>query len=264
MAPADLTIPISASPAAPPEARRLSDADLRAIERHNRRVGGRAQRIASRLFMVYVVGPVAFLLVRLAFRVRVTGREALAGCLPHAIFAFRHFYEWDPFVICFATLWTRSILRPQVQPLTLAGPVWLRTRARRAASWLFGLVGAGSRRESGLERAIEVLRAPAAATVSIAPTGPIGRARRYEVKRGIGRLAVACPEVPVYAVAVSGLADVRLGLGLLLRRPVVTIRFAAPFRGREVAGETEDERVSDVCERIRRSWEELERGGAAG
>ncbi len=231
-----------------------------AFARHNERIGRYPQRLIEHLYVVYLVGPILWLLVRLAFRVRVENVQAVLDAGPRMILAFRHFHEWDPVVVYFGSAWPHSLLRPSLHPMTLVGPFWMRGRMMRGVSYVLGNIGVArgaGRGQSGLAQAARLLSRPSRMTVGVAPTGPIGRARDYEVKPGIGYLALDVPEVPVVPISVQGVQDVRLGARLFLRRPVVTIRVGEPFRARDLGG-SEDERVAEVCRRIRAEWDRLE------
>jgi 1-acyl-sn-glycerol-3-phosphate acyltransferase len=230
------------------------------LSRHNERIGRFPQRLVEHLYVVYLMGPILWLLVRLAFRIRVENVGTVLAAGPRKILAFRHFHEWDPIVVYFGSAWLHSLLRPSLHPMTLVGPFWMRRRWMRVISYLLGNIGVArgaGRGQSGLAQAARLLSGRSRMTVGIAPTGPIGRARDYEVKPGIGYLALDVPEVPVVPISVEGVQDVRLGLGVFLRRPVVTIRVGAPFRAGDISG-SEDERVAAVCGRIRAEWERLE------
>jgi 1-acyl-sn-glycerol-3-phosphate acyltransferase len=231
------------------------------LERHNRRIGKLWQRLLHRFLAVYVLGPWIYLWVRLSFRVRAMGTEHLRACSPHAIYAFRHFYEWDPFLTFFGSAWTRSLRRPHLHPNALVGHFWVKTRVRRAIATALGLLAlprGGGPRNQAIERASELLRRAEAGTVSIAPTGPIGESQFFDIRPGIGWLAAACPDVPVVPVTLLGVQGVRPGLGLFFRRPRVTIAFGRPFLAREIAGRTFDERVEGICRRVGEEWARLE------
>ncbi len=241
--------------------RTVSPESMAAIDRHNARIGARLQSAVQQLLLVYLAGPLIYLAVRLAFRIRLVGQDILRENFDRAIYAFRHYYEWDPFVPWFAAFWRVALLRPHLHPKTLAGHFWIKTRIRRAFSYLAGVLavthGAG-RNQSGLGRASELLSGGRPVTIAIAPTGPIRESRSYEVKPGVAWLALDNPDVPVIPVDVVGLQGVRPGLSLFWRRPVVMVALGRPFCGRDATGAREEERISHICERIREAWERAE------
>ncbi len=230
---------------------------LAVVDRYNRGIGTLTQKIVAHLLVVYVAGPILWLLLRLAFRVRVENAGHLDTIGPRAIFAFRHFYEWDPFVTYIGAAWSRSLRRPSLHPHVMAGKYWMRRRWLRATSYAVGIIGLVPGDRTGLARAGSLLASGDAVTIAIAPTGPVGRRRTYEVKPGVGQLMVAVPDVPVVPVSLEGLQDLRFSLATFLRRPPLTIRLGQPFRARDVAGSGEAA-VAEICGRIRREWESLE------
>lgn len=241
---------------------RLASPELRArIDAHNARIGRAWQRVLHYAVVVYLVGPILYLLIRLAFRIRVVGAEILDEVGRHGIFAFRHYYEWDPFISYFGAVWTRSLRRPYLHPSALTGHFWMKSAVRRGFSCVLGTLGiarGSGRGQSGLRRAVELLEEERPAFVGIAPTGPIGNSPRYEVKPGVGWLAADCPQTPVIPFTCVGLQGTRLGLSLFLRRPVVTIALGRPFRAADLDAPTDAARVLAVCARIEAEWRRLE------
>jgi 1-acyl-sn-glycerol-3-phosphate acyltransferase len=251
-----LTLPIASSVGREAGAARL---DTSQLVQHNQRIGTRPQRLAEWLFTVYVVGPLLWALVRLAFRVRVENAGVLDRLGGRAIFAIRHFHEWDAVVLFYGAAWTRALRRPYLHPNTLVGPFWSRGRWQRFISFFFGNIAVG-RGPSGLRRAGELLGDRRPFTIGIAPTGPIGLATRYEIKPGVAALALAAPAVPVISISIAGVQGVRLGPSLFWRRPRVTIRLAEPFHVGELPAGDDEERAERLRERIRADWERLEGG----
>jgi 1-acyl-sn-glycerol-3-phosphate acyltransferase len=233
-----------------------------ALERHNRRVGSPPQRLLHRLVALYLLGPVIYLALRVLFRVRVSGRDQVERAGPRAILAYRHFYEWDPFVTFYAGLYIPYVVtRPYMRPILLAGQFWTRTRLRRALSLLVGVMGlarGSGREQSALRRARELLDSGRPVTIAVAPTGPIGKRREYEVRPGVAQLAVDAADVPVVPVTTLGVQDLRLGDLLLLRRPVLEVRFGAAFRARDFGDAELADRLTGITERIRDCWDCLE------
>lgn len=230
------------------------------INRHNLRIGTFVQRWLGNLYCVYLIGPIMYLLCRLAFRIRVENRRGFTGVGPRVILAFQHYYEWDPLVIYFGAAWVSSLARPSLHPNTISGPFWVSNPFVRTFAYLMGSIavarGAG-RGQSGLAQAAKILNSPYPATIAIAPTGPIGTRRDYEVKPGVAYVALDAPEVPVVPVVVTGLAGVKLNLGIFFRRPRVTIAIGEKIRAADVEG-SEDERVQALCNHIRGEWERIE------
>ncbi len=229
---------------------------VRAVERHNRRIGGRIQTVIQKLLLGYVLSAFAYLALRLLFRVRVLGKERLSELREGAIFAFRHFFEWDPFLSCYAIFFPRNLLRPRFVPVVLGGHFWMRTRARRAFAWLCGILGlvrSRGERQIAFDRAVELVGRRKQA-IAMFPTGPIGRSRTYDVRPGVGWLALRAPEAPVIPVSVHGLQSVTLWDVLRLRRPAVTIALGEEIRASELASLPKEERVEAICEWIRTQW----------
>jgi 1-acyl-sn-glycerol-3-phosphate acyltransferase len=230
------------------------------IDRHNRRIGTVVQRWLGNVYCVYLLGPIMYLLIRLAFRIRVENRRGFTGVGPRLILAFQHYYEWDPLVVYFGAAWVHSLARPSLHPNTISGPFWVSNVLVRSFAYLMGSIavarGAG-RGQSGLAQAAKLLTSRFPATVAIAPTGPVGARRDVEIKPGVAYVALDAPEVPVVPVAVTGLAGVKLDLGIFFRRPKVTIAIGEALRAADVAG-SEDERVASLCNHIRAEWERLE------
>ncbi len=251
-APALAVLP-SAAVVDPPEE---TSPELERVARYNRGVGSPGQRLVHRLVVAFLVGPVMWLFLRMAFRLRVEGTEHLRG--ERLILAYRHFYEQDPLLLYFGALWARALRRPALHPSFVTGTFWLETRFRRAVSYVGGSLALVPGDPSWLRRARELLAEGKSATIAIAPTGPIGEARSYVVKPGVARLAADVPDAIVVPVTVEGLQGLRFGPSLFWRRPRITIKLGAPFRGADVGGEG-PEQIAAICRRVRREWELLEK-----
>jgi 1-acyl-sn-glycerol-3-phosphate acyltransferase len=228
-----------------------------AVRRHNRRIGTTLHALVSKFWSVYLVGPLVGLLARALLRIRIVHANRLDEAGGAVILAARHFFEWDPFLTYYTVLWPKALACPRLSPTTFAGQYWMRTRLRRVLSWLFGIMGVirgqGSR-QTAIERAAEMISAGRREVFGIFPTGPIGRRREYQVKSGVGYLALRAPEVPVIPVAVTGVQQLTLGAVLRLARPEVTIVLGEPIRACEVEGATEEERVAAICTHVAASW----------
>jgi 1-acyl-sn-glycerol-3-phosphate acyltransferase len=245
-------------------------ATIEAIESHNRTVGTRVQRFTQALVKVFLLGPIFFACLRALLRVRVVNARRLSSIIPQrkVIYACRHFYEWDPFIMFYGAGWTRALRAPWLDPVVFAGHFWMKTRLRRLVSWLLGLIGVIRNQglgQYGLERVSELLGSPRPMAVAVCPTGPIGRSECYEVKPGIAQLALANPEVTIQPITFVGIQHLRFRSLWRLRRPPVTIAFCEPFRAADVKGATPEERIHGICAEIARRWtdEELRLGAAA-
>jgi hypothetical protein len=243
-----------------------------AIVRLNRSIDWVPRRFLAWILSAWVMGPLGVLWVRLNFRVRNAVPDLKASmAIPGAatpfgdrvILAVQHYYEWDAALPYCMLLWPYSLLRPGFLPLLTAGDFWSRNPFMRAIAWLFGLLCfvPGREPEDGAMRILATLfsrRSNLAAVIY--PTGPIGRRTRFILQRGIGWLALEQPDVPIVPIAFGGVRDLRLRDMILLKRPVLSLRQGRPFRGRDIAGATRDERETAVCDEIARQWRELEKG----
>lgn len=232
---------------------------IETLERHNARVGSWLQRMLHRIVWVWLLSPLAYLLLRALFRVRVEGKQHLAPLGGRAIYAFRHYWEWDPFVVYYLLLFPRGVFQTHLVPVSLVGRFWMRTRLRRAFAWWCGLLGLVPRAEpeGAIARAADLLRSWRRLTVAIFPTGPTGRAANYEVKPGVGYLAARCPEVPVVPVWVDGPQHMSWRSVLLLKRPPLTIRVCPSFTAAELAGGSAEQRAHAISERVAKEWEKV-------
>jgi 1-acyl-sn-glycerol-3-phosphate acyltransferase len=231
------------------------------IHRYNETIGSRLHRFVQKLFLLWICGPIITVLMRIFCRVQVIGVERLDS-LGSGIIAARHFYEWDPAFFYTAALWTRAFFRTSLTPLTLAGHFWTKTRPRRIISWCMGIMGVvrgEGLNQGAVARAAELVKESRASFISIFPTGPIGRSRTYDVKPGVGYLALRCPDVPVIPVTIVGLQELELRSVLRLERPLITIVFGTPFTATEVDAATDAARIEAICDRIGSSWSLAER-----
>jgi 1-acyl-sn-glycerol-3-phosphate acyltransferase len=249
-----------------PNGRPSTPLDPRVLEtllRHNRRIGSRAQRLIGQCFFVYFLGPIAFLLVRSLTRARTHGLAHFdAVKRGHVILAVQHFYEWDPIISFYASIWMRSLVRPHLAGHSIAGSFWTRTRFRRTVSWVFGILGlarGAGPGQSAFVRAGEIFARERPPTLlCVYPTGPIGRRRSCEIGPAAGYLANAAPHVPILPAAVIGLQEATWLDVLTLRRPRLTVVFGAPFRGSDLAAMAEDARVATITDRVQKAWDEAE------
>jgi 1-acyl-sn-glycerol-3-phosphate acyltransferase len=232
------------------------------ILRHNRAIGSPVQSIVSRWLMTYVLGTAFAIGMRIFFRLKIVHHTPMRSLDRKVIFAARHFYEWDPFFSLTALAWRDALRRPGIVPCTVAGDFWFRSPILRATLWFLNILCLVRDREpagGAMSRVAEMLADRPSVTALLFPTGPIGRSKAYRVKPGIGWLAQERPDVQIVPVTMIGLQDVRLRDVLLLRRPPLTVAAGRPFRGRDVAGATRDERELAACRRIDEEWQVMER-----
>jgi 1-acyl-sn-glycerol-3-phosphate acyltransferase len=243
---------------------RIDPALEKTMTAHNERIGTRGQVLVQRVLILLVLGPIAWLLVRILFSVRVVGRHHFGAIERHAILAVQHYFEWDPILSFYVAAYSSSFRRPQLVAQSLASSLWVRTRAARMVSLLLGVMGLSrglGPTQSAMERAARLLSSARPVVIVTYPTGPIGRRKEAELRPGVGHLTLRCPDLPVLPITLTGVQDLHLRDVLLLRRPPVTVVVGPAFRAREVEGETYDARVEAVCQRIARAWREGEAVG---
>jgi 1-acyl-sn-glycerol-3-phosphate acyltransferase len=83
--------------------------------------------------------------------------------------------------------------------------------------------GAGD--TAALDRAVEALGR--GEMIGVFPEGTLSRGTELRARRGVSRLALACPGVPVVLVAVTGSSDLKR----FPKRPRVTVEFFEPSDG---------------------------------
>jgi 1-acyl-sn-glycerol-3-phosphate acyltransferase len=236
--------------------RALTGEMLKALDRHNGRVGTLAQTLVHRFVFLFLVGPIVYPLLRLFFRVELRGaerRKFMSG--RSMIYAVRHNHEWDPFVTWTVACWRPALRHWSMVNLSTAGPFWVKTRFRRFVSWCLGVMGLQKGRghdQSAITRFAE-LDQRGRFSISIFPTGPLGRAASYRLGAGVAHLAMRCPDVPLMPVSLLGLSHVRLRDVLLFKRPPVTVVLGESFTAREILGSTEV-RINSICQRIEDAW----------
>lgn len=232
---------------------------LTAIDRHNARLGGRVQRAAQVAAWLLLVGPLCHVLLRLLFRVRVTGAEHMLRVRGPSIFAAEHFWEWDSLAVWCLAVWPRAWGRRHLVPYPFVGGPWVATRLRRMGSWVLGLPGlargVGAERQSAyaLARRIASGPPPPPAFV-ICPTGALGREAEGRLHAGVAHLADCAPAMAVHPVALTGFRSLRLAEVLQLGRPVIGIHIGAPFT---VEGVPDDAARRALLERIAGDWRSL-------
>jgi 1-acyl-sn-glycerol-3-phosphate acyltransferase len=234
-----------------------------AVIRHNERIGTRLQHFFQILLLQYLVGPIVWIGLKILFRVEVIGAEKVLAFKPKGILAVRHFFEWDPLVNFYSSVWRFSFGRHQFLAASLASPFWTRSWLRRAFAWLLGVMSFVPEHEpdkGALDRAARLLESDAKLAIAIYPTGPVGRKKNYEIRYGVGYLATRCPDVPVLPITVMGLQDIKLREVLGFRRPRIRLLFGEVFYGREFADGSLIEKQNAVCQRIGAQWRGMEEG----
>ena len=147
----------------------------------------------------------------------------------------------DPLAIAEVMMWRER----QVRFLAKAS-LW---RWRITAAILDRIAQIPIRRGTGdagaLDAAVAALRRGEA--VGIFPEGTFSRGRSLRARRGVARLARACPEVPVVLAAVEG----GTALTRFPRRPRVTVELFLPAAGQARADEPPAELAQRLLDEIR-------------
>lgn len=196
---------------------------------HNRRIGGSWQRRVSVGLLLYTLGPFIKIMIHCFFRVETVNARVYERLHGQCIWAFRHFFEWDPFLIFYGGLFLPAFFRPRLLPYFIAGKFWMKSPLRRSLSWGLGLIGVEPRTgadQSGMRAAVSVLQKNGG--IAIAPTGPRGHSTTYRLQPGVGRLSEIVPDAPVVPIALVGVRELRWVDVLTFRRPCVSIRFGEP------------------------------------
>jgi 1-acyl-sn-glycerol-3-phosphate acyltransferase len=159
-------------------------------------------------------------------RLEVRGLENLPARGPILIVS-NHDAWLDPLVILESMMWKGRQLR-----FLAKASLW------KFEPFAWVLDGAGQipiRRGEGdlaaIESAVDSLADGEA--IGIFPEGTLSRGQELRARRGVARLALACPETPVVLVAVQGGTDVKR----FPRRPRVKIEFFQPQGGQAKPGE---------------------------
>jgi 1-acyl-sn-glycerol-3-phosphate acyltransferase len=148
-----------------------------------------------------------------------------------------------------------------LDPLVILESMMWRSRQLRflakASLWNFGpfawiLDGAGQipiRRGESDSAAIEAAVAALGSgeAIGIFPEGTLSRGEELRARRGVARLALACPEVPVVLVAVEGGTDLKR----FPKRPRVKIEFFVPAGGQARPGEDPGDLAGRLLREIR-------------
>lgn len=173
-------------------------------------------------------------------RLEVRGLENLPLEGP-ALIVSNHDSWLDPLVMVEAMMWRKRQLR-----FLAKSTLW----KSRIAAWI--LDGAaqipirrGESDTAALEVAVEALGR--GEMIGVFPEGTLSRGENLRARRGISRLARACPEVPVVLVAVEGGTDLKR----FPKRPRVRIEFFAPAGGQPRPDEDSAELAQRLLDEIR-------------
>lgn len=173
-------------------------------------------------------------------RLEVRGLENLPVSGP-ALIVSNHDSWLDPLVIIEAMMWRQRQLR-----FLAKSTLW---KSRLLAWILDGAAQIPIRRGesdlAALEAAIGAL--DAGETIGVFPEGTLSRGEKLRARRGVARLALARPDVPVVLVAVEG----GTRLKRFPQRPVVTIEFFAPAGGQARPGEDPAELAQRLLDEVR-------------
>ena len=173
-------------------------------------------------------------------RLEVRGLENLPLEGP-ALIVSNHDSWLDPLVMVEAMMWRERQLR-----FLAKSTLW----ESRILAWI--LDGAaqipirrGESDTAALEVAVEALGR--GEMIGVFPEGTLSRGENLRARRGISRLARACPEVPVVLVAVEGGTDLKR----FPKRPRVRIEFFTPAGGQSRPDEDAAELAQRLLDEIR-------------
>jgi 1-acyl-sn-glycerol-3-phosphate acyltransferase len=176
-------------------------------------------------------------------RLEVVGIENLPKSGP-ALVVSNHDSWLDPLAIIEAMMW-----RPRQLRFLAKASLW---KSRILAWILDGAAQIPIRRGESDAEAIEAAIAALedGETIGVFPEGTLSRGEKLRARRGISRLAKACPFAPVVLVAVEGGTDLKR----FPKRPRVRIEFFAPAGGQprpdEDAAELAQRLLDEIRERV--------------
>lgn len=173
-------------------------------------------------------------------RLEVRGLENLPASGPILVVS-NHDAWLDPLVMLESMMWRGRQLR-----FLAKASLW----DFRPFAWI--LDGAGQipiRRGESDSAAIEasVAALDRGEAIGIFPEGTLSRGEELRARRGVARLALACPEAPVVLVAVEGGTDLKR----FPKRPRVKIEFFPPAGGQAKPGEDPGELAGRLLAEIR-------------
>ncbi|MCB0831479.1 MAG: 1-acyl-sn-glycerol-3-phosphate acyltransferase [Solirubrobacterales bacterium] len=173
-------------------------------------------------------------------RIQVKGLEHLPG-KGGALIVSNHDSWLDPLAIIEAMMWKQRQLRFlakhtlwKFRPLA-----WILDEAAQIP------IRRGESDTAALEAAVDA--AGRGETIGIFPEGTLSRGTNLRARRGISRLARACPGTPVVLVAVTGGTDLKR----FPKRPLVTVEFFEPAGGQPRPDEDDQEMAQRLLDEIR-------------
>jgi 1-acyl-sn-glycerol-3-phosphate acyltransferase len=173
-------------------------------------------------------------------RLRVEGLENLPR--KGAALVISNHDSWlDPLAIIESMMWRERQLRFLAkQSLWKFKPMaWILDEADQIPS------RRGEGDVAALEAAVDALGR--GETIGIFPEGTLSRGSNLRARRGVSRLARACPGVPVVLVAVIGSTDVKR----FPKRPRVTVEFFTPAGGPPRPDEEDQDLAQRLLDEIR-------------
>jgi 1-acyl-sn-glycerol-3-phosphate acyltransferase len=158
-----------------------------------------------------------------------------------ALIVSNHDAWLDPLVIIEAMMWKQRQLR-----FLAKASLW----KTRFTAWI--LNGAGQipiRRGESDSGAIEAALAAldSGEAIGIFPEGTLSRGTALRARRGVSRLALARPDVPIVLVAVQGGTDLKR----FPKRPQVSVEFFPPAGGQTRPGEDPAELAQRLLDEVR-------------
>lgn len=173
-------------------------------------------------------------------QLQVKGLENLPG-KGAALIVSNHDSWLDPLAIIEAMMWKERQLRFLAKhSLWKFGPLaWILDQADQIP------IERGAGDTAALQRAVESLGR--GEMIGVFPEGTLSRGTNLRAKRGVSRLARACPGVPVVLIAVTGGTDLKK----FPRRPQVTVEFFEPAGGQPRPGEDDQELAQRLLDEIR-------------
>ena len=173
-------------------------------------------------------------------RLEVRGLENLPAGGP-ALVVSNHDSWLDPLVIIEAMMWKRRQLRFLAKSTLWKSKIlaWILDGAAQIP------IRRGESDIAAMEAAVDAL--DRGETIGVFPEGTLSRGEKLRARRGVARLALARPEVPVVLAAVEGGTKLRR----FPKRPRVTIEFFRPAGGQSRPGEDPAELSRRLLDEIR-------------
>lgn len=173
-------------------------------------------------------------------RLRVKGLENLPR-KGASLIVSNHDSWLDPLAIIEAMMWRERQLR-----FLAKHSLW----KFRPFAWILDTadqisIVRGGNDMAALENAVEAVGR--GEMIGIFPEGTLSRGTNLRARRGVSRLARACPGVPVLLVAVTGGTDLKR----FPRRPQVTVEFFEPAGGQPRPDEDDQELAQRLLDEIR-------------